>query len=123
MAVSPHIPHNHPACSVVYTGTHDNNTTAGWWAEDSTPLERRNLANYAKSPVNKNSVVKLMTALCYSSVAEIAIVPIQDLLGLYANSRMNIPALKKGNWKWRLNSIRPASLAKNLRELVKLYNR
>jgi len=124
MSVSPHIPHNYPAHSVAYTGTHDNNTTAGWWADDATTLERRNLSIYAGRPVNKSNVVKSMTTLCYGSVAEMAIIPMQDLLGLGTDARMNVPALKKGNWRWRLNgTFKPAKLAKELRHMVKLYNR
>jgi malto-oligosyltrehalose synthase/4-alpha-glucanotransferase len=124
MAVSPHIPHNYPAHSVAYTGTHDNNTTTGWWVEDTTALERHNLSIYARSPINKKKVVKLMTTLCYGSVAEIAIIPMQDLLGLGRDARMNVPALKEGNWKWQLSSnFKPVRLAKELRHMVKLYNR
>jgi malto-oligosyltrehalose synthase/4-alpha-glucanotransferase len=124
MPVSVHIPHNHRNHSVTYTGTHDNNTTAGWFTQDATATERANLAAYIRSKVTVQNVHDLLTGLCYASPAEIAIVPLQDLLGLDGSCRMNMPSSGEGNWSWRLQ---PGQLTNaieiKLRKLVDCYNR
>jgi malto-oligosyltrehalose synthase/4-alpha-glucanotransferase len=124
MPVSIHIPHNHLNHSVTYTGTHDNNTTIGWFNENASRIERQNVNVYTGSRVNKRNVHTVLTELCFASVSEIAIVPVQDILGLDENDRMNLPASKDGNWSWLL---KPGQLtaehARRLRSLVKKFNR
>ncbi|MEZ2335307.1 malto-oligosyltrehalose synthase [Mucilaginibacter sp. RCC_168] len=124
MPVSVHIPHNHVVNSVTYTGTHDNNTTLGWYKENTTPNERKRLASYLRTRINKGNVSRLLMELCYSSVSAIAIIPLQDVLGLDAEARMNMPSTKRNNWGWRLLSrqLKP-EIAARIRRLVKLYNR
>lgn len=96
---SPDLPHNLPVHSVLYTGTHDNDTTSGWWRRLSREGRRRVedlTGGIAESP--SASLVSL--ALAARSIA--AIIPMQDLLGLGPGTRMNTPGVPEGNWRWRL---------------------
>jgi 4-alpha-glucanotransferase len=93
-----HLPHRFTPSTVVYTGTHDNDTTQGWWATASA-AERAAIESYL-GPVAAHPVRALIRAAA-SSVAQIAIVPAQDLLELGSRARMNTPAVAAGNWNWR----------------------
>ncbi len=93
-----HLPHRFAPGTVAYTGTHDNSTTLGWWQTVS-KAEREAVKTYV-GPVDSNPVWPLIRAL-ESSVAEIALVPAQDILELGAEARMNTPAVASGNWSWR----------------------
>jgi malto-oligosyltrehalose synthase/4-alpha-glucanotransferase len=124
MPVSVHAPHNQVNRSVTYTGTHDNNTTIGWFKNDSSAIERTNLQQYAHRRVNSRNVHDVLTEICYASVAEIAIVPLQDLLGLDERSRMNMPSSAEGNWSWQLQAGElTVETERKLMSLVKYYNR
>jgi 4-alpha-glucanotransferase len=101
MARSPYIPHNYEENFAVYTGTHDNNTTRGWLRKDASAEEKRNLYRYLSKPVTERNVHLKLIELAFGSIARIAIVPLQDLLGLDENSRMNTPASVANNWQWR----------------------
>jgi 4-alpha-glucanotransferase len=92
---NPHRPENHPVDAVVYTGTHDNDTTAGWW---STLTQREQRATGLDPADPSWSLVELALA----SRARLAIVPAQDLLGLGSEARLNTPGREGGNWSWRL---------------------
>jgi 4-alpha-glucanotransferase len=98
---NPYLPGNYVPNTVVYTGTHDNNTTRGWF--DTLPEDqRRNLWNYLKRPAGKSEDVAWeLIRLAWSSVAGLAIAPLQDLLNLGAEARMNLPGTTEGNWRWR----------------------
>jgi 4-alpha-glucanotransferase len=91
---NPHLPENHEADAVVYTGTHDNDTTCGWW-ESLSHEERRWSALDPAEPS-----WSLIDA-AWSSRAALAIAPVQDVLGLGAHARMNLPGTDEGNWQWR----------------------
>ncbi|MGD0094969.1 MAG: 4-alpha-glucanotransferase [Terracidiphilus sp.] len=93
-----HLPHRMTAGTVAYTGTHDNDTTLGWWQTASIAV--RNAVEAYVGPVDDNPVWPLIRVL-ESSVAELAIVPAQDLLELGHEARMNTPAVAAGNWSWR----------------------
>ena len=93
-----HLPHSFVPGTVSYTGTHDNDTTQGWW-EKATQTERAAVETYV-GPVALSPVWALMRA-SLASVAEMAIVPAQDLLLLGSEARMNTPAVAAGNWSWR----------------------
>lgn len=124
MANSEHIPHCYSSANfVVYTGTHDNNTTVGWFKEEATKEERKNLQIYTGKVVTVKNVHLLLTRIAYASIAKIAILPMQDVLGLDGDSRMNKPASVKGNWGWRLQELPPAKVDKKLRQLGKVYGR
>jgi 4-alpha-glucanotransferase len=101
---NPYLPHNYEENCIVYSGTHDNNTARGWFRQDAMPHERENLARYANREINEGNVHWTMIDLALKSAARIAIVPVQDLLGLDEGARMNKPGTDSGNWRWRLAS-------------------
>jgi 4-alpha-glucanotransferase len=117
-----YLPHNYKENFLVYTGTHDNNTTAGWFAKDISKEEKRSLLAYVTG-VDRSNIHEHMIRLAYQSVARIAIVPMQDVLGLGQDARMNTPASTKNNWGWRMTSQKLDQYAKFLRQLAGLYNR
>jgi 4-alpha-glucanotransferase len=98
---NPYLPHNYVPNAVVYTGTHDNNTTRGWF--DELPNDRRqNLWNYLKRSTGEGSeAAAALLRLAWSSTAALALAPLQDLLNLGADARMNVPGRADGNWRWR----------------------
>ncbi|CAM4125553.1 4-alpha-glucanotransferase/malto-oligosyltrehalose synthase,TIGR02401 [Pedobacter westerhofensis] len=124
IGLTDHIPHNFKSDNfVVYTGTHDNNTTRGWYETDAAEVERKNLNKYTGARVGANDVHKVLSRLAYASVARIAVLPMQDILGLDGKSRMNIPASVKANWKWRLKELPGKDVAKKLSSWVRIYGR
>ena len=109
-------PEQHPVNSVVYTGTHDNNTTAGWYRE--LPTTQRN-ALQKRVGANNGDVVWAMIREALASQADTAIVPAQDLLELGSEARMNVPGVAKGNWLWRLkDGALTQQLAQRLRSIT-----
>lgn len=107
-----YLPHKYVTNCVVYTGTHDNNTTLGWWDEEATKVEKAAAKAYL-SATRQNFVWAMIRAV-ETSVADICIIPVQDLLGLTAESRMNMPSRAAGNWAWRCpaNALTPDIAAK-----------
>lgn len=97
----PYLPHNYNYNCVVYTGTHDNNTTRGWWEDDSNENEKLSLSKYIEGKVSTDNVVEIMMELALASDAQIALYPMQDILNLGSDCRMNIPGTSQGNWRWR----------------------
>ena len=93
-----HLPHRFTPDTVAYTGTHDNDTTQGWW-KTTNKVERSAVEAYV-GPVGKQPVWPLIRAV-EASVAQLAVVPAQDLLELGSQARMNTPAVASGNWSWR----------------------
>jgi len=119
-----HMPHNHVENSIVYTGTHDNNTTRGWFDRELKGPARRHLFEYLGCRVAPVDIAWELTRVAMGSVAKIAIVPMQDVLGLGAEARMNTPAGKDGNWQWRMRPGQTtARLADRLRKLTETYGR
>lgn len=97
-----YLPQNFEPNCVVYTGTHDNDTTPGWWKNSATKQEKELAAAYLGEPEDGMHWAFIRAA--FSSVARLAIVPLQDVLGLGSEARMNIPSLSDGNWGWRFAS-------------------
>jgi 4-alpha-glucanotransferase len=98
---NPYLPVNYVSNTVVYTGTHDNPTTRGWF-EDLTEEQRERIWKYAKGGEARSSeAVNALMELAWSSVAALAIAPLQDLLNLGREARMNVPGRADGNWRWR----------------------
>lgn len=95
---NPHLPYNIFPNSVVYTGTHDNDTTTGW-LNTLSGVERRRVDAYISS--GNTSSLEDLIRLAYSTTAELCIIPMQDVLGLDSRSRMNVPGKAEGNWNWR----------------------
>ena len=118
---NPYLPHNHVENCVVYTGTHDNDTTLGWF-ESLPPAVRSAVLDYLGEPGVPMPWALVRSA--FASVARLAMVPMQDLLGLGSAARMNAPGTTQGNWRWRFSWDQvPWDLAARLRHLVRLYGR
>lgn len=121
---NPYAPHNHTPLNVVYTGTHDNNTTRGWLMADATPEERTHLSAYLGREVTVGSVARDMTHMGMTSVAETAVIPMQDWLNLGPEARINTPSTPMGNWAWRMvPGAATPELAKRMKELAALCGR
>ena len=105
-AENQYLPHRHRRGLVAYTGTHDNDTTAGWWARDAAPSERAYAAEYLR--LGRGPVARAFVRATWASVADLAVAPMQDVLGLGSEARMNTPGVPDGNWAWRMT---PAQLA------------
>jgi 4-alpha-glucanotransferase len=107
---------------VVYTGTHDNNTTLGWFNERS-PEEQAKVIDYLGC-VCPEGVHWSLIRLALSSVGDLAIFPMQDILGLGSEAKMNAPGVADGNWQWRYNSeVLNSNLSDRLKHLTYLYGR
>ena len=126
-------PHNYTRDLVAYSGGHDNDTTVGWWNSSAgadstrTPEDVRKEHDFARAYLNFHDDAEInwvMIRAVLASVADIAIVPLQDVLGLGTEARMNLPGRVSDNWKWRY---RPGALTKDLstrlRTLASLYDR
>jgi len=121
---NPYLPHNHVRNSVVYTGTHDNNTVRGWYRIEAGQEEKARVARYVGRPVDEERVHWEFLRLAMMSVANLAVIPIQDILGVGEEGRMNTPAVTYGNWSWRLAPGRISrSLTDNLLEVTRFYGR
>ncbi len=119
---SPHAPHNYEKNFIVYTGTHDNNTTRGWCRESKSSVAA--LEKYTGRKIREEEATEVLCRLAYGSTARIVILPMQDILDLDENARMNLPAATSGNWLWRLL---PGQLSdkeeRKLKEWTEIYNR
>lgn len=124
MSQSDYIPHNYEKNFLVYTGTHDNNTTVGWWRTEADDSMKQRIIKYSGCDVDEKNVHMTLGRLAYSSVADIAILPVQDVLGLDETARMNVPSSANNNWAWRLvQGQLNGNVEKMLSEWVQLYNR
>ncbi|MDX2100140.1 MAG: 4-alpha-glucanotransferase [Leptolyngbyaceae cyanobacterium bins.59] len=123
---STHLPHFHVPNSVVYTGTHDNDTVLGWWQMAGTGT-KHHLTEYvgAASPDAMSELNWVLIRMAMASVASLAILPLQDILGLGHEARMNDPSINEGNWRWRYtrSDLLTEALADRLRKLTYLYGR
>ena len=100
-ADNPHLPSNYLANSVVYTGTHDNNTTCGWF-EDLQEDQRQTVWKYLKRPEGAScEAAHAIMDLAWSSPAAVSMAPLQDVLNLGKEARMNVPGRAENNWRWR----------------------
>ncbi|MBV8052418.1 MAG: 4-alpha-glucanotransferase [Acidobacteriaceae bacterium] len=120
---NPYLPHNFVSNTVVYTGTHDNAPTREWY-DELPDYQRQNLWNYLnRAPGESADAVSALIGLAWSSKAALAIAPLQDVLNLGADSRMNVPGRAAGNWRWRVPQERLAASAfewlRNLTETSK----
>ncbi|KAI4374155.1 hypothetical protein MLD38_012181 [Melastoma candidum] len=126
-AESPHLPHNHERNQVVYTGTHDNDTTRGWW-DSMKDDEKSNACLYLSLKADEDDISWILIRTALSSVAKTAIIPMQDILGLDSSARMNLPStVSVDNWSWRI----PSSIsfdgleteAVKFKEMLSIYGR
>lgn len=121
--LNPYLPHQYEPNYVVYTGTHDNDTTRGWWTT-ATPDEQAFLARYLGFAPTDDTIAWDLIRLALGSVARTAIVPLQDLLNLGSEARMNTPGKEQGNWGWRFDGdlLTPAR-ARHMHDLTELFAR
>jgi 4-alpha-glucanotransferase len=115
------LPHNHVRNAFIYTGTHDNDTTRGWW-HTLNDAERTLLRRYM--PHVDEDPVWWLIRTAWGSVADFAVIPLQDMLDLGTEARMNVPGVASGNWRWRVREeqLSPA-VFERLADLTYLYNR
>jgi 4-alpha-glucanotransferase len=110
-ADNPYLPHNFVPNTVVYTGTHDNATSREWY-DELPDHQRQNFWNYMKRPPGEAAeAAPSLMQLAWSSVAALAIAPLQDLLNLGKEARMNVPGRANGNWRWRCTENMLSTLA------------
>lgn len=107
----PYLPHNYSDNCAAYTGTHDNNTLRGWFDKELSLDDKKRLFEYIKQEVSVEDLNWVLIKLLMDSIAKFVIIPMQDILGLSGEHRMNIPGIAHGNWQWRLN---PDLLADNI---------
>ncbi|WP_034384485.1 4-alpha-glucanotransferase [Deinococcus sp. YIM 77859] len=123
-SVNAFLPHNLRANQVVYTGTHDNDTSRGWW-QNADEQERQNFRAYTQTQPSEETFAWQLTQLAFASRPNLAVVPLQDVLNLGSESRMNLPGTSgPHNWTWRFDAtqLRP-ELALQLRELTEKTGR
>jgi 4-alpha-glucanotransferase len=133
MQASSFRPHNYTRDLAAYTGGHDNDTTVGWWtssgAGDSTRSEKdvreeRALARAYLNFQDDSQIHWAMIRAVTASVADLAMVPLQDVLGLGNEARMNLPGSMSGNWKWRYRpGALTADLSARMKALADLFDR
>jgi len=120
-AENPYLPHNYTQNCVVYTGTHDNDTTIGWFATREAE-ERKAIQEYLAR--DGHDIAWDLMRLAHSSVAELAVVPLQDVLRLGSAARMNTPGRADGNWGWRLQKgMFTDELVQHLHDMTRIYGR
>ena len=116
-----YLPHR-AAEKVIYTGTHDNDTTLGWWTTGAADHERRNAMAYVGN--GEDGIHWGFIRAAQVSPASLCIIPLQDVLGLGSEARMNTPSLHGGNWRWRLApGATTADLASKLFLLAEITDR
>lgn len=113
---NPYLPHNLTRCCVVYTGTHDNDTTLGWW-QNLSAAAKKQICAYLGNPTPEMPWSLIHAAM--TSVADTCILPLQDLLGLNDRARMNRPGQPEHNWCWRYV---PNALSDELQQRMKVLN-
>lgn len=118
---NPHLPHCHMPLDVIYTGTHDNDTSLGWY-KSLDESARQSVAEYLGKPQEFIPWPLIRSAL--ASVGKMAVIPMQDFLALDSEHRMNMPGTVVNNWIWRFDwSMLPAGLASRVRRLLEIYGR
>ncbi len=121
---NPYAPHNLERNCIVYTGTHDNNTARGWFEREASVETKANLCNYLGKDVSPENIGQDLVRLSMMSVADTNIFPIQDILGLGEDARMNRPATANGNWEWRLEKkMLTSGLTERLKGMTEIYGR
>jgi 4-alpha-glucanotransferase len=121
---NPYLPEHYLPNAVAYTGTHDNNTTRGWF-EELTEQQRQRVWKYLnRAGGDSREVAPALMEIAWSSAAALAMAPFQDLLNLGSNARMNVPGRAEGNWRWRCTEeMLSAPVFDRLRDLTKTSNR
>lgn len=119
-----YLPHTYEKNYVVYTGTHDNDTVRGWFDHQAGPDDKRRLFRYLGRETRSEEVNWEFVRLAMMSIADIAMIPMQDILGLGREAQMNRPSIGQGNWEWRLlPSQLTEDVSERLRTLTETYGR
>ncbi len=118
-----HIPHHHEKNFLVYTGTHDNNTIKGWYRTETDAKTRERISGYFGMEITENNVAFQMCKMAMASVANIAILPLQDVLALNETSRMNIPSSTANNWSWSMSQPLRTRDLEEVKKWIWFYNR
>ena len=119
---NPFLPHNHPVNCIVYTGTHDNNTTRGWWENEVDERTRAFVKDYLGQDIQ--DIVWTLARVGMRSAAADFVMPMQDVLGLGSGARMNTPGVSTGNWTWRIQERDLDNPGKDtLLHITRLYQR
>lgn len=120
----PYLPHTYKSNCVVYTGTHDNNTVRGWFEKEAGCEDKKRLFRYLGKELLAKELHWEFIRLAMASIADRAIFPLQDILGLGEDARMNKPSTAMGNWRWRLlpGQLTP-DVSKRLLEMTEVYGR
>ena len=116
-----YLPHNQQAGCVCYTGTHDNDTAAGWYAHAGAAEQA--FARQYLGAEDAEGVRKALLRAGQGSVAQLFVAQLQDYLGLGSEARINVPGVAEGNWRWRLTALPPMTLASEIRQLTHTYGR
>ena len=120
----PYLPHNYERNFLVYTGTHDNNTVRGWFERDASGDDKKRVFRYCGRQVPVEEIHWEFIRLAMVSIANQVIIPVQDILGLGGESRMNRPSVCRGNWEWRLRADQITQpIAQRLLEMTVTYGR
>ena len=108
----------------MYTGTHDNNTVRGWFDHEATREEKTRLYRYLGREISSEEAPRELIRMAMMSVADVAMIPLQDFLGLGIEGRMNRPASRDGNWRWRIGQgqLTP-ELASEIKEITETFGR
>jgi 4-alpha-glucanotransferase len=121
---SPHHPDHHEERSVAYTGTHDTDTARGWWESSEEGVRENARAAFEQAGVEDDDPWWSLVRLAHRSRAELAMVQLQDVLGLGSEARMNMPGTAKGSWSWKLQEgALTDELAARLRESTEAAGR
>jgi 4-alpha-glucanotransferase len=124
LPASPFIPHYYTTSCVVYTGTHDNNTTKGWYKKEISYEDRDRIQKYLGGDITEDNIHSHLIRLAMMSVANMVVIPLQDILGLGEESRMNFPSTSENNWEWRLLPEQITSeLIRELTKITVIYGR
>ncbi len=124
MPRNPYILHNHEPRNIVYTGTHDNNTVRGWFDDEGSPQDKERVSRYMNMPFTRDNAATVLTRMALMSVAERAVIPLQDYLNIGGEGRINKPSTLEGNWQWMAEEkALTEDLASSLHSLMKTYGR
>jgi len=120
---NPYLPHHYSEDCVVYVGTHDNNTTKGWFSKELSESQKSFMASYLGREVNQNNVHRELIRTAMESKARLAVFTLQDVLGLGEAARMNVPGTARGNWRWRLTHSLDGPAVRNFIKLTESTHR
>lgn len=110
--------------NVLYTGTHDNNTSRGWFEDEASDDEKRNISDFISGPVSPDLISDVFIEIAMSSEAKLSIIPMQDFMGLDSRARMNHPGTTSQNWKWQTDGeMFSDSLAAKILKITVEYGR